>query len=50
MCLTDCIFAEIDAITYEKLLAKENLLQIAVMVNFFKQIPYMANWSNKEVQ
>lgn len=47
--LSDCYFAIIDKNTYSKLLKKEESEKMAKNVKFLKQIPYMRNWTYKEV-
>ena len=47
--LSDSYFAIIDRDTYSKLLKREELAKMAKNVKFLKQIPYLRNWTYKEV-
>ena len=46
---TGCFFAVIGGDSYEKLLRKEMLQEQSNSIVFLRQIPYMNNWSNKDV-
>ena len=48
--ITDCYFAIITRDSYEKLILKDEKQKMQANVRFLRNVPYVSDWFNREVQ
>ena len=48
--LSDCYFATIKADSYEKLMKKDHAFNLSSNVRFLKQVPYINDWMDRQIQ